>query len=357
MQPLIASSSSAFVASLGVRLPVFSAGMAFVAGPPLAAAVSEAGGMGFLGAGLAPPAAVTGLIEATRSLTSRPFGIDFVTPFVTPEHLEACLQARPRVVVFFWAPPPASWVRQLQARGIGVWMQVGTPAEALEARDLGIDALIVQGAEAGGHNRASAGLISLLPAVVDAVAPLPVVAAGGIADGRGLAAALTLGASAVWCGTRFLASNEAHAHAEYKQRVVEAAVDDTVRNTHFDAEWPGQPMRVLRNREVRAWEAGLGAAADGADSGAPVGTTVLGGQEVPVPPRSVLLPTPETRGDFERMGLTMGESAGLIRSIEPAAVIVRRMVSDAEALLGRRLAHDGPPAPAPGAHRAPAACA
>lgn len=319
--------------SLAFSVPIFSAGMAFVAGPPLAAAVSNAGGIGFLGAGMAPPEGVKAMIEATRSMTSGPFGIDFVTDFFSTEHLDACVAARPDVVVFFWNYPQREWIDRLHGAGTQVWMQVGSLAEARTASGLGLDALIVQGAEAGGHNRASAGLISLLPAVVDAVAPLPIIAAGGIADGRGLAAALTLGAEAIWCGTRFLASEEAAAHPHYKRSVVDAGVDDTVRTTLFGPEWPDQPTRVFRNRLVREWAGREAEAKIFGQTRGPVGKTTLGSEEMPIPVFSSMLPTQETEGDLEDMGLTMGESAGLIGDILPAAVIVREMVDEARVIL------------------------
>lgn len=317
----------------GLDYPIASAGMAFVARPQLVAAVSNVGGMGFLGADMTPPPGIAAMIAATRELTSGPFGIDFVTPFFTDEHLDACVSNPVAVVVFFWGLPKQDWIDKLHSAGTRVWLQVGSLAEARQATNLDIDALIVQSTEAGGHNHSSAGLMVLLPAVVDAVAPLPVIAAGGIVDGRGLAAALVLGADAVWCGTRFLASEEANAHAEYKRRVVAASVDDTVRTTLFGAEWPGQPMRVVRNRVVQDW---LGreqeATATGA-GGEPIGHTVMGGQAVPIPKFSMVLPTPETEADFEEMGLTMGESAGQVTDIKPAAEIVSGMGQGAEKIL------------------------
>lgn len=329
--------STNFLERLGIEVPVLSAGMAFAAGPALAAAVSNAGGMGFLGAGLAPPEGIAAMIAATRRLTNRPFGIGFVTPFFTEVHLAACREARPHAVVFFWEQPQRAWIEALQASGTQVWMQVGSLAEAKEAAACGVDAVIAQGAEAGGHNRASAGMMTLLPAVVDALAPLPVIAAGGIADGRGLAAALALGAQAAWCGTRFLAAEESEAHAEYKRRVLGASVDDTLRTALFGPEWPDQSMRVLKNRVVREWAGREAEARALPATGTTIGRTMLGGQEVPLPRFSVILPTTETEGDFEEMGLTMGESAGLIREVRAAGAIVREMAAQAEAILGRRI--------------------
>jgi NAD(P)H-dependent flavin oxidoreductase YrpB (nitropropane dioxygenase family) len=147
--------------------------MAFVARPPLAAAVSNAGGMGVLGADMTPPPDIAAMIQATRELTSKPFGVDFITPFFTDAHLAACESNPPAVVVFFWGLPTPEWIERLHAAGSQVGLQVGSLAEARDAVGSNLDALIVQGAEAAGHNRSSAGLMTLLPAVADAVGRCP----------------------------------------------------------------------------------------------------------------------------------------------------------------------------------------
>jgi len=309
--------------------PIISAGMAFIAHPPLVAAVSNAGGMGTLGAAMLPPEALQHTIQQTHQLTDKPFGVDFVTDFVTDEHIDVCIAESVSVVVFFWSLPQRAWVERLQANGIQVWMEVGAIAEAIQAKELGVNAIIVQGQEGGGHNRAEASTFSLLPAICRAVAPLPVIAAGGIIDGKSLVAAIALGAEAVWCGTRFLASLEANAHADYKNRVLQAAVGDTVRTTLFGPEWPQQMMRVIRNRVVSQWvgrEANLDVSQTSHET---IGTTILGGQTIPLPKFSVMLPTPETSGDFEEMALTAGESCGNITELLPAAQIIEMMMTEA----------------------------
>ena len=216
-------------------------------------------------------------------------------------------------------------------------MQVGSLAAAREAVRGGMDAIVVQGAEAGGHNKSAVGTFSLVPAVVDAITPIPVIAAGGIADGRGLVAALALGADAVWVGTRFLGSREAYAHQEYKRRLVHASVDDTVRTCLFGPEWPDAPMRVLSNRVVREWS--------GRDNQTPrlsepspiIGSTELLGQQYPMPKFSAVLPTPDTTGDLEEMCLPAGESVGLVKEIKSAEQIVEDMMNEASSLLRERL--------------------
>ncbi|QRK09472.1 nitronate monooxygenase [Archangium violaceum] len=316
----------------GLDVPIISAGMAFVAGPPLAAAVSNAGGMGTLGGAMLPPPALGAMVRATRALTSRSFGVDLIGDFVEDAHIEVLAEERVAVVVFFWALPRRAHVERLRSAGTRVWSQVGSVAEAREAAALGVDAIIAQGAEAGGHNRAEASTFALLPAVRAAVAPLPVIAAGGIVDGRSLVAALALGAEAVWCGTRFLASEEAQAHDDYKRRVLAAGVGDTVRTTLFGPEWPGQMMRVLRNRAVREW-LGREAEAQALPASEPIGHTEMGGQRVPMPRFSALLPTVQTQGDFEEMALTVGEACGNVRELLPAATLVSSMAAEAREVL------------------------
>src|SRR5690606_7771661 len=221
---------------------------------------------------------------------------------------------------------------RLKANGTQVWVQVGSIADAKAAAALGIDAVIAQGQEGGGPNRSEAATFSLLPAVRKAVAPVPVIAAGGIADGRGLVAALALGAEAVWCGTRFLASTEAHAHDAYKARVLGAGVGDTVRTTLFGPEWPDQSARVIRNRVVDEW-LGRKSHSEEAAAAAPIGRTRIGNEQVDMLKFSALPPTPETVGDFEEMCLTAGESSGNIADIRPAAAIIASMMSEARSAL------------------------
>jgi NAD(P)H-dependent flavin oxidoreductase YrpB (nitropropane dioxygenase family) len=212
----------------GIELPFVSAGMGFIAVPPLAAAVSNAGGLGQLATGAAPPEILRELISATRALTGRPFAVNFIIetaafgPLATEAHLRVCIEERVPAVVFHWVPPPVEWVRMLKEGACDVWLQTSSIATAQAATASGVDIIISQGSEAGGHNRSTTGLFTLLPRMVDAVNPAPVIAAGGIADGRGMAAALCLGAAGVCVGTRLVATVESNAHDEYKRRITEA---------------------------------------------------------------------------------------------------------------------------------------
>jgi enoyl-[acyl-carrier protein] reductase II len=332
-----------FTQQYNLEFPFASAGMGFYALPQLTAAVSNAGGLGVLGVAPAPAAAMAEMVRAVKQLTSRPFGVDLIIaqtafgPATTDEHIDICIRERIPVVVFFWAPPPAAWMQALHRAGCKVWMQVGSFELARTAAAAGMDAIVVQGAEAGGHNKSAAGLVALLPAVVDAVAPLPVLAAGGISDGRAVAAALALGAEAVWVGTRLLASTEAYAHPDFKQRLLTSCCDDVTRTSIFGPEWPNEPMKVLRNRVVREWQGRDARTPPQPEPPAVIGQTLLGQQPYAMPKFSAVLPTPDTTGDLEEMCLPAGEGVGLCRQIKPAAEIIAEMMDEARQVIVGRL--------------------
>jgi len=188
----------------GLQVPFINAGMAFIATVPLVRAVCEAGGMGMLGAAAMPPDVLQEAIRGVKAVNPACFGVDIIGRFSGIEHIEVCVTEKVPVVVFFWDDVPDEWLSRLRAAGSHIWFQVGSVDEAKAALRCGARGLVVQGSEAGGHNRAVAATFSLLPAVIDAVPSVPVVAAGGIADGGTVAAALALGADAVWLGTRLL---------------------------------------------------------------------------------------------------------------------------------------------------------
>jgi enoyl-[acyl-carrier protein] reductase II len=177
-----------------LEIPFVNAGMAFVATAPLATAVCNAGGLGMIGVAAMSPEVVRAQIGEVRRATHRPFGVNIIARFSTPEQIEVLVEERVPVVVFFWDEAPVEWIRRLRAAGSKIWFQIGSVAEARAAMAQEAEALIVQGAEAGGHNRSSAGLLSLLPAVCDVAGDRLILASGGIADGRTAAAALALGA-------------------------------------------------------------------------------------------------------------------------------------------------------------------
>lgn len=325
----------------GIEHPFIAAALGSASMPPLVAAVSNAGGMGTLapvGAPLTSPERLREQIADVRSLTSRPFGINFITPLASEEHITVCIEEQVPVVSFHWGEVPEGFIARLRESGVCAWMQVGSLEEARRAVAAGVDAVIVQGREAGGSNRSTAGVLTLIPAVVDAVSPVPVIGAGGIADGRGIVAALALGADAVWVGTRLLASQEANAAEEYKRRVIEATVADTAITTcFFGSERLRRPVRALRNRVVREWAGREEQIPPPADPPEQIGRTFFAGGEMPLYKFSTWVPTLETSGDFDEMCLLAGESAGLVRNILPAGQIVREMIAEAERIIGGRL--------------------
>ena len=240
----------------GVRLPFVGAGMGFIATPRLVAAVSNAGGIGVLGNAIEPPPSTQALIQQIKLATSKLFGIDFIVddsafgPLTTDAHINVCIAEQVKLVVFHMNVPPREWVDRLHAAGARVWMQAGSVKQAVDAAALGVDAVIAQGREAGGHNKSRTPALLLLPQIIEAVHPVLVLAAGGIANGEGVFKALSSGAEGVWVGTRLVASTEAYAHAEYKARLINAKEGATVTTTMFGPEYPNRPYRVLRNRVV-----------------------------------------------------------------------------------------------------------
>jgi NAD(P)H-dependent flavin oxidoreductase YrpB (nitropropane dioxygenase family) len=319
---------------LGISHPILSAGIGAAATPELVAAVSNAGGLGVLGTASLPGKYVRQQIVRTRTLTGRPFGVNVVLPLLRRGQLEACFEERVPVLVLFWGEA-APYLEAARAAGTKVFVQVGSVAEAVSAARAGVDGVIAQGVEAGGHVRGSTALSVLVPAVVDAIHPVPVIAAGGIADGRGLVAALALGAQAVSMGTRFLASVEANAATAYKERVVASSAADTVHTELFDGGWRA-PHRVLRNRAVRAWEA-----ADRPDPGARpdegrvIGSMKSGDADVEVAAYSAYLPEADTTVDVDDMAMYAGQCCELVRAILPAATIVQSTIAQAKRILGQ----------------------
>jgi nitronate monooxygenase len=217
--------------------------------------------------------------------------------------------------------------------GTLVMQTVGSAAEGRRMRDAGVDIIVAQGWESGGHVWGQVATLPLVPCVVDAVAPTPVVAAGGIADGRGLAAVLALGAAGAWMGTRFVASYEAEAHELYKEQVLQAAETETVYSSVFDIGWPSAPHRSLRNSTLAAWEAG-GSPPSGERPGeGEVIATSAGGSAVAR--YSVSFPRPEMEGEVLAMALYAGQSVGLISHLQSAQDIVKEVADEAVRSLQR----------------------
>ena len=319
---------------LGIELPIWNAGMGGgCSGPDLVAAVSNAGGFGVLGMGAVPAPLIRAQIQRTRELTQKPFGVNLLLPLLEPGQIETCLEEHVAALILFWGEMKPHADRAHDA-GVPLIASVGSVDEAKAAADAGVDAVLIQGVEAGGHVRGTSALSIVLPAVVTAVAPLPVIAAGGIADGRGVAAALVLGAQAVSLGTRFLCSNESAVLPSYKERVRKAKAEDTVYTMLFDIGWPNAAHRVLRNDAMLDWEAaGRPASGQRPGEGTIIGHVTMAGQVVDVPRYAMIPPVLGFDGDIEQIALYAGQSCSLIDDIKPAAEIMLDLVRDAESAL------------------------
>jgi len=287
--------------------------------------VSNAGALGMLSVTWRKPEEIRPLLRRTRELTDKPFGVNLVLAWNMRRRLEVCLEEGVPVVSFFWGDPSA-FLGSVHDAGAVAMLTVGSAGHARTAVDQGVDILVAQGWEAGGHVIGSVATLPLVPSVVDAVGGTPVVAAGGIADGRGLAAVLALGAAGAWIGTRFVASEEALAHAEYKERVVLATATDTVYTTLFNMGWEDAPHRVLRNSTVAAWEDASSPATDRPGEGEAVARLPDGTEALRY---SDYEPAADMTGEVEALAHYAGQSTGLISGIQPAAVIVREIAEEA----------------------------
>ncbi|MDT7944627.1 MAG: nitronate monooxygenase [Dehalococcoidia bacterium] len=302
---------------LGITYPIIQAGMGGVARAELVAAVSNAGGLGVIGAGFMSPAQLREEIRKVKDLTDKPFGVDLLLARDWPgqeEMIKVIIEER--VPVFASGlGNPAPYVEALHQAGITVMAVVGTVRHARRVVEGGTDIVVAQGTEGGGHT-GRIGTMALVPQVVDAVAPTPVVAAGGIADGRGLVAALALGACGVWVGTRFVATHEAFAHQNYKQKILQATEEDTVVTRAFT----GKDCRVIRNRYVELWQ----------DRQAEIQPFPFQMMVDPEKMEAAVL-----HGDTDMGIMPAGQIAGAVREVKSAGDIVREMMEEAEAVLSR----------------------
>ena len=296
----------------GIEYPIIQGGMMWISTAELVSAVSNAGGLGIIGAGNAEPEWIRHQIRLTKQLTSKPFGVNIVmfSPFVD-EVIRVVLDEEVAVVAF-GAGNPERLIPRLKPAGIKVVAVVASVASAKLAERVGADAIVAEGAESGGEIGEVATMV-LVPQVVDSV-QIPVVAAGGIADGRGLAAALALGAQGVQMGTRFVCSQECIAHPKVKERIIQAGDRSTVvtgRNT-------GYAVRSLENRMSRQFQVmeRSGATKEELDW-FKQGRTYLGLVE----------------GDVDKGWLLSGQSAGLIKDIKPVKVIIEEIAAEAEAII------------------------
>lgn len=323
---------TSFCDLLGIDFPIAQAAIGGAAVPALAAAVSNAGGFGTFTLTGYDGESARRMIDETRKLTARPFSVNFLLPY--EGHYEAALEVSLReqvpVINLFWGDP-APYVDDVHGAGSLLMVQVGSVEEARRAAACGADIIVAQGWEAGGHVRGDVATLPLVATVVDAVAPVPVLAAGGISDGRGLAAVLALGAAGAYIGTRFLASEEASVAPEYRESVVAASATDTVHTTLFDGGWHAAPHRALRNSTYNAWvEAGRPPHGDRPGEGDVLATHTSGYQ---VRRYESYTATAELDGDIEALALFAGQGVGLVNAVQPAADIVREIAGEARSAI------------------------
>jgi nitronate monooxygenase len=308
---------------LGIEQPIVQAPVGPAAVPRLAAAVSNAGALGMVALSWAADAA--GVVAETAALTGRPFGGNLVLHWDQRRRLDQALEAGLRIVSLTWGDP-APYAGRAHDAGALVLHTVSSAEEARRAVASGVDVIVAQGWEAGGHVQGSVATLPLVPAVVDAVAPVPVIAAGGIADARGVAAVLALGAQAAWLGTRFLLAEEAPVHEDYRRALIAAA--ETEAHWYADlyqAGWPDAPHRAIANSTAAAWEA----------AGRPAPGSRPGEGEViawdpsgePIVRYSSAVPLEGDTGDIGALSLWAGQGVALATRTQPAAGIIAELTS------------------------------
>ncbi len=306
---------------LGIEQPIVQAPMVDI--PQAAAAVSNAGALGMVT--LTWSADIGAVVRETAALTARPFGGNFVLTSDHHHHLDQALEAGLRVVSFFLGYP-GGYVEAVHDAGGIVMHTVGSAEEARRAAASGVDVIVAQGWEAGGHVGSTVATLPLVPAVVDAVAPVPVIAAGGISDARGVAAVFALGAQAAWVGTRFLLAEEMPIHEDYQRRLIAAAeTDPQLYANLYEVGWPDSPHRVLRNSTARAWEAaGRPPLAQRPGQGEVIAHFASGEAIVRYEPAP---PMVGTTGEIEALSMWAGQGVALARQPQSAADIVTELTS------------------------------
>lgn len=314
--------------TLGIEIPVIQAPIGSAATPELAGAVSNTGALGTLALSWTPPELVSERIRAVRALTSKPFAVNLALAWPQEDRLDVCLSENVPIVSTFWGDP-SPYASAIASSGALHIHTVASAAEARKVAELGVDVIVAQGWEAGGHVWGQVTTMALVPRVVDAVDPIPVVAAGGISDGRGVVAALALGAAGVWLGTRFLLAEEASVHAVYREMLAAADETSTVYSKIFDIGWPGAPHRTLRNSTIDKWE----------KAGRPVppyrpgeGEVVARAPSGDIVRYSDMPALADVDGDIEALALYAGQGAGAVGQVKPAAAIISELVREASAV-------------------------
>jgi NAD(P)H-dependent flavin oxidoreductase YrpB (nitropropane dioxygenase family) len=322
---------TAFCRLVGIEHPVVLAPVGGVSSPELVAAVSNAGGLGIAPVWYFDPEDLRAEVRRIKALTDKPFGVNLNMDFRSEAQFEVCLEENIDVISLFWGDT-GDFVQRAKTAGAKVIVTASTAARAKAVVELGADAVCAQGWEAGGHVEGTVSTMALVPAVVDVVGEIPVIAAGGIADGRGLAAALALGASAAWIGTRFLASEEARVHPDYLAQLLAAKEDGTdLYDNLYDLTWPDAPHRALKNTTSEMWEAAgkppLGQRPGESDVLArrPDGSAIAR--------YTCASPNAALEGDIQALSMWSGQGVGIVKKVQPAEEIVREIVDQAKAIV------------------------
>jgi len=327
----------------GLRHPFACAGMAFAgSSAPLAVAVAQTGAIGSFAVGICTPMVIKAVMPEIRRETNGVINLNFITIFTDDKYIDACVESRPEIASFHWGTPMRQWIDRLHAEGISVWEQVGSVDAAKRAVDAGVDAIIIQGAEAGGHNFATLPIFALLPAVIDAVGPHVItLAAGAVSDGRGVAAALALGADGVWVGTRMAATVEADLAPGYKSRLLSAKGEDAVLSSVFGQDMANfNPMRVLKTPLVAKFLGREDKAPKDSTQQPVIGAMNMAGVEIPMHQFGSFVPVSTASGDIDQMALPAGQGVDLINDLPNAGEVVERMMREAREQLiklGRQL--------------------
>lgn len=318
--------------ALELEAPIIAAPLGRGSSPEFLASVAQAGSFGFVALMHMPEETVAGELAAIKQATNGRFGVNLTLVVDQRRRLDAAIEAGVRHFSM-WHGDLSPHIPIIKDAGGEVFWTVGSPEEARRAREMGVDWIVAQGREAGGHLVGCAPTMSLLPAIVDAANGVPVIAAGGIADGRGLLAALSLGACGVWMGTRFVASLEAANHPGYKGCIIDAVASDLVETKLFDSGWRDSPHSVIRNSTYERWlEAGM--PANGARPGE--GETIArfpSGK--PLLRYDVAAPWASMEGDWEAGPLYAGASVQLVHEIRSVGDIINGIMAQAEGELAR----------------------
>ncbi len=324
------SIKTAFTVLMGVSHPIALAPMAGAVESDIAAAVGNAGGYPMVPLSWSSLDAIDAELQSLRQKTKAPFAVNLCLDLPQEERLERCLSHGPNAVHFFWGDA-APHIERVHASGAKVIQTVSDSLGARRAVKVGVDVLVAQGWEAGGHIRGTVASMPLIPAVVDVAGGVPVLAAGGISDGRGLAAALCLGASGVLMGTRFLATPQSTAHKDYIAQILSARECDTVYATDlYNVGWTGAPHRVLRNPLTNRW---LSEGHPAHDSRYRAGEIVAQRGDTPIEAYQSATPHHSMTGEIEAMPMWSGQSVGLVNAIEPVETIISRVIDEAKTAL------------------------